>query len=98
MKKLIYRCLARFFTSDFIRVGKRHILPEDVPYGLVTVATIGKLLGMDTPKMDAIANIAFMANGADYWSTGRTAKKLGLTGMSVSQMVEYAVKEPTPSA
>lgn len=66
-------------------------ITEDVPYGLVTVATIGRLLGMPTPKIDAIVNIACMANGADYWSTGRTADKLGLKGMSISALVDYGI-------
>jgi opine dehydrogenase len=65
-------------------------ITEDVPFGLVTVASIGKLLGMPTPKMDAIINIACMANGVDYWEEGRTADKLGLTGMSIKELVDYA--------
>jgi opine dehydrogenase len=65
-------------------------ITEDVPYGMVTVASIGKLLGMATPRLDAIVNIACMANGADYWATGRTAEKLGLTGMSITELIDYA--------
>lgn len=66
-------------------------ITEDIPYGMVTVASIGRLLGMATPKMDAIINIACMANGADYWKTGRTAEKLGLAGMSVKELIDYAI-------
>jgi hypothetical protein len=32
-----------------------------------------------------------MANGEDYWQTGRTAGKLGLAGMTLKQMVRYSV-------
>ena len=66
-------------------------ITEDVPFGMVTVASIGKLLGMATPRLDALINIACMANGADYWQTGRTAEKLGLSGMSVDELVDYAM-------
>jgi opine dehydrogenase len=66
-------------------------ITEDVPFGMVTVASIGKLLGMATPRLDALINIACMANGADYWQTGRTAEKLGLAGMSVEELIDYAM-------
>lgn len=64
---------------------------EDIPYGLVTIATIGRQIGIPTPRIDAIINIACMANGEDYWSTGRTAEKLGLEGMNAHDMVRFAV-------
>jgi opine dehydrogenase len=38
-----------------------------------------------------MVNIACMANGADYWNTGRTVEKLGLGAMNARQMVRYAV-------
>lgn len=70
---------------------KHRYVTEDIPYGLVTIASIGKKLGIPTPRLDAIVNIACMANGEDYWSTGRTAEKLGLGVMSARQMVKYVV-------
>lgn len=70
---------------------KHRYVTEDIPYGLVTIATIGRKIGIPTPRIDAIVNIACMANGQDYWSIGRTADKLGLGVMSARQMVRYAV-------
>lgn len=67
-------------------------ITEDIPYGLVTVASIGKMLGVPTPGMEAIVNIACMANGVDYWSTGRTADKLGIDGMDLTSLVRYVTR------
>ena len=30
-----------------------------------------------------------MANGEDYWTTGRTFEKLGLTGKSLESLLRY---------
>lgn len=70
---------------------KHRYVTEDIPYGLVTIASIGRQIGIPTPRIDAIVNIACMANGVDYWSTGRTAEKLGLAGMGTSELVRYAL-------
>jgi opine dehydrogenase len=56
---------------------KHRYITEDIPYSLVPIATIGKALGINTTNMDAVINIACMANGENYWLTGRTAEKIG---------------------
>jgi opine dehydrogenase len=45
---------------------------------LATIASIGRQIGVPTPRIDAIVNVACMANGEDYWQTGRTVGKMGL--------------------
>lgn len=62
---------------------------EDVPYGLVPIGLIGKMLGIATPGIDAIINIASMANDVDYWSTGLTLEKMGLKDMSIKELIDY---------
>lgn len=69
---------------------------EDIPYGLVTIASIGQAIGVPVARIEAIVNIACMANGVDYWATGRTAEKLGLAGMSAQEMVRYAITGERP--
>jgi opine dehydrogenase len=64
---------------------------EDIPYGLVALASIAKLVGIPTPAMDAIITIASVANGENYSETGRSAEKLGLQGMSLAEMVSYVM-------
>jgi opine dehydrogenase len=70
---------------------RHRYVTEDIPYGLVTIASIGRSIGVPVARVEAIVNIACMANGEDYWTTGRTAEKLGLAGMSAQQMVQYAI-------
>ena len=62
---------------------------EDIPYGLVTVASFGPMLGIPTPGMDAIIEIACMANGCDYRESGRTMAKLGLANLSTRELIAY---------
>jgi opine dehydrogenase len=71
---------------------KHRYVSEDVPYGLVTVATIGRQIGLPVEKIESVVHIACMANGEDYWSIGRTAESLGLGGMSAQQMAQYVLK------
>jgi len=68
---------------------KHRYVSEDIPYGLVTVASFGKMFGIPTPGMDAVINIACMANAENYWETGRTAEKLGISNMSTEQLISY---------
>lgn len=65
---------------------------EDIPYGLVALASIARLAGIPTPAIDAMITIASVANGENYLETGRSAAKLGLEGMSLTQIVAYVMK------
>jgi opine dehydrogenase len=55
----------------------RH-LTEDVPYGLVTWASLGRMLGVPTPVSEAIITLASILNHEDYWKMGRTVERLGI--------------------
>jgi opine dehydrogenase len=55
----------------------RH-LTEDVPYGLVTWASLGRMLNVPTPASEAIINLASILNKEDYWEMGRTVEKMGI--------------------
>jgi opine dehydrogenase len=72
------------FTLD-----TRH-LTEDIPYGLVTYSSLGKLLGVPTPVSDAIITISEGLLGKDFRSIGRTVETMGLDpAWSVSQVKHY---------
>jgi len=64
-------------------------ITEDVPYGLVPIASIGDLVGVDTSTIRAIIQLAGIASGEDYWQIGRTAERLGLCGMGHKELVRY---------
>jgi opine dehydrogenase len=61
---------------------KHRFLTEDIPFGLVTIASLADAAGVATPIIDALINISCVVNETDYWKTGRTLEKLGLKGMS----------------
>lgn len=58
-------------------------LTEDVPTGLVPLSEIGNALGVKTPYIDNLIDLASSELGIDFRSTGRTIKKLGLTSNSI---------------
>lgn len=61
-------------------------ITEDVPMGLVPIASLAKMLGLETPIINSLITLASTFKGVDYWEEGRTLEKLGLTGMSPQQI------------
>jgi len=61
-------------------------LNEDVPYGLVPLASLGDLLGVPTPSVKKIIDFASLVNQTDYWREGLTIEKLGLKGLTAEQI------------
>ncbi len=64
-------------------------LTEDVPYGLVPIASIARELGIATPTIDLVIDLASLLLDEDLRATGRTATSLGLAGRSADQMIEF---------
>lgn len=71
-------------------LNTRH-LTEDIPYGLVTYSSLGKLLGVPTPVCDAVTTIAESLLEKDFHSSNcRTIKELGLDeNWTVEQIKQY---------
>ncbi|MFA4944611.1 MAG: NAD/NADP octopine/nopaline dehydrogenase family protein [Lentisphaeria bacterium] len=61
-------------------------ITEDVPCSLVPIASIGEMLGVPTPNMRAIIQLASEMHDADYWRLGRTVEQLGIQGLSVQEI------------
>jgi opine dehydrogenase len=57
-------------------------LNEDIPYGLVPLAELGRLAGVPTPTMDHLTHLASVASGKDYRANGLTLARMGLAGLS----------------
>jgi len=61
-------------------------IKEDVGYGLVPMAAIGGLLGVRTPVMDALIELASVAAATDFRSAGLTLAKMGLAGVKAAAL------------
>jgi len=62
---------------------------EDVPMSLVPIASLGQHYGVSVRGMDSIIRLACIIHRTDYWRRGRTLDKLGLEGLSVSELTHY---------
>lgn len=62
---------------------------EDIPMGLVPLASLGRALGVPTQTIEGVINIACAATGQDFWREGRTLAAIGLDGYGTKQMVEF---------
>lgn len=62
---------------------------EDVPMSLVPMASLGRSLGVATPNMDLVINLASTFHNIDYRSTGRSVDSLGLAGRSVKDISQF---------
>jgi opine dehydrogenase len=71
------------------RLDHRYI-HEDIGYGLVPMAALGRLAGVATPAMDALVTLASLALGIDFARDGLTLERLGLAGKSPSELARYA--------
>ena len=71
------------------KLDVRH-LTEDIPYGLVTYSSLGRLLGVPTPMSDAVTTIAEGLLGRDLHTGGRDIAALGLdASWTVEQVKNY---------
>jgi opine dehydrogenase len=59
---------------------------EDVPMSLVPMSSIGAMLGVPTPTIDMVIDLARIMSGKDFRAAGRTVATLGIEGMSVEQI------------
>jgi opine dehydrogenase len=58
---------------------------EDVPYGLVAIAELGRLAGVPTPRADAVIEIASIVAARPYRSEGLTRERMGIAGMTAAE-------------
>ncbi len=61
---------------------------EDIPFGLVFYATMGDMVGIDTPVCDSLVNLASVINQTDYWAAGMTRANLGIEELPPDRLRE----------
>ncbi|MHA3965065.1 MAG: NAD/NADP octopine/nopaline dehydrogenase family protein [Candidatus Thorarchaeota archaeon SMTZ1-45] len=71
-----------------LSLNHRYVL-EDVPTGLVPISHLGRLVGVDTPAINAVINMACQLYNHDFWSSGRNLVRLGLAGLDPGEIQEY---------
>ena len=62
---------------------------EDVPTGLVPIASIGEMLDVMCPSLKMLISLASTMLRNDFWSQGRTVERLGLRGMTIEEIVDF---------
>ncbi len=61
---------------------------EDVPTGLVPIASLGKYLGIATPIIDSVIHLASILCGIDFSKIGRTVENLGVKNILEERILE----------
>ena len=73
-----------FASSTFMcgpnALASRYVT-EDVPYALVPLASLGDEVGIDTPTIDSLIQLASIAADHDFQATGRTLADFDLAGV-----------------
>jgi len=70
---------------------------EDVPMSLVPIASLGNMLGVFCPTINAVIHLANLIHQCDYWASGRTVEKLGLAGLDLQQIRQLVLEGKLPS-
>jgi len=61
-------------------------ITEDVPTGLIPMSALGAAAGVPTPAIDALVAVVRTMTGKDFAPEGRDLARLGLSGMSATEI------------
>ena len=67
---------------------KTRYLMEDIPTGLVPMIALGKMQGIDMPRMAVVAELGQYLLNEDFFVTGRTLENLGLENMTSETFID----------
>lgn len=62
---------------------------EDVPHGLVPLASLGASLDVPCPVLQSMITCWSQVDGVDYAKQGTTTSRLGLEGLSRAEIIDY---------
>jgi len=65
------------------------LVTEDIPMGLVPMAEMAKLVGIEAPMMNLIIDLASQLMDKEYRKEGRTLESLGIDGLSIDELYEF---------
>ena len=65
---------------------------EDVPYSLVPMSSLAKQFNIETPAIDSIIRVAELMTGVNFYEEGRNVERLGLKGLKMKEIHEFAEK------
>jgi opine dehydrogenase len=85
----VYRAMQESAPNRTIRAPASLVhryVDEDVGYGLVPMSELARLAGVPTPTMDALISLASTARCVDFRSAGLTLARMGLAGVSTSDL------------
>lgn len=68
---------------------RHRYIVEDVPTGLIPIASFGRHLGLQTPFTESLIQMACGVTTTNYWLSGRTVESLGLAGMTPAEIRAY---------
>ncbi len=67
-------------------------LTEDIPFGLVPLEDVGKLVGVEMPICTSLINLANSLLGKDFRATGQTLENIGLGHLTAPQLIQFVEK------
>jgi hypothetical protein len=79
------------------KLDTRH-LKEDIPYGLVTYWSLGRMLGVPTPVTDAIITLSEELLQTDFRAMGRTVEAMGIDPRWSKETLKRYLREGTVEA
>jgi opine dehydrogenase len=70
-------------------ISEARYITEDIPYGLVTYSSFGKMIGVETPTIDAVIQLSSVMNQKNYMQEGRTITRLRIGEMSIKKLNQF---------
>lgn len=67
--------------------SRSRYITEDAPYLLVPCAEFAKLLNIEVPIVNSVLHLTSALNSDNYFESGRTLEKMGLSNMSASEVI-----------
>ncbi len=86
--EVLLNCYAYQVQGAPTTIENRYVT-EDVPYGLVSYALLGKQIGVPVNHLEAMVYIGCAVTGRDFWNEGMNMEKAGLAGMTADEIKDY---------